>query len=251
MENLNNLLIQAGLSNGESRVYLSLLELGESSIGRIISKSGVSSSKVYKILDKLSEKGLVSIVIKNKKKIFTPSNPEILIQNIVRKEKEIIKIKEKLQSKLDFLYEKIKQSKNKSSAEIYEGIDGLKGVFNQSLKELNKKDIMRVIGITKSTEGIRNYFFNYFKKQEKIGFKIKAIFDESSIEKAKERKNKFTEFKFLRDGVITPATIVTYHDKTIIDVGKPNFILTILIKNKEISESFNTYFNLIWKLAKK
>ncbi len=42
-----------GLTNSEIKVYLSLLELGTVSKGAIVKKSGIASSKIYEITDKL------------------------------------------------------------------------------------------------------------------------------------------------------------------------------------------------------
>ena len=55
-------LIQLGLTNGEVRIYLSLLKLGSSKVGSIVKDSRVSYSKVYDVLERLITKGLVSYV---------------------------------------------------------------------------------------------------------------------------------------------------------------------------------------------
>ena len=54
-----------GLTEGEIKIYLALLELGSSSIGQIIKRSGISGSKTYEVLDRLSQKGLISAILKN------------------------------------------------------------------------------------------------------------------------------------------------------------------------------------------
>ena len=56
------LLESIGMTSGEVSVYLALLDLGISSTGNIIKKSNVSSSKVYLILERLLQKGLISQV---------------------------------------------------------------------------------------------------------------------------------------------------------------------------------------------
>ncbi|RMD45562.1 TrmB family transcriptional regulator, partial [Candidatus Pacearchaeota archaeon] len=53
------LLKEIGLTNGETKVYLSLIKIGESTVGPIAKKSGVSLSKIYEILNNLIKKGLV------------------------------------------------------------------------------------------------------------------------------------------------------------------------------------------------
>jgi len=47
---------EAGLTEGEIRVYLALLELGLSTSGPILEKSGITKSIIYRILDKLIKK---------------------------------------------------------------------------------------------------------------------------------------------------------------------------------------------------
>ena len=48
-----SLLKEVGLTEGEAKVYLALLELGASTSGPIVKKSRVSRSIIYNILEKL------------------------------------------------------------------------------------------------------------------------------------------------------------------------------------------------------
>jgi len=57
-----------GLTKGEVKVYLTLLKTGETTTGKIIDNSGLSSGKIYEILEKLIKKGLVAYIIKEKTK---------------------------------------------------------------------------------------------------------------------------------------------------------------------------------------
>ena len=53
---------QIGLTKGEIKVYVALLELGESTKTPIARKSEVSPGKVYDVLERLLRKGLVSTI---------------------------------------------------------------------------------------------------------------------------------------------------------------------------------------------
>ncbi|MEK6928246.1 MAG: helix-turn-helix domain-containing protein [Nanoarchaeota archaeon] len=251
MNELREILERLGLSPGEAKIYLALLQIGVSSVGPIISKSGVSGSKAYKILDRLIEKGLVSSIEKENVRQFKAESPEKLQDIVRKKEEEIRVINKELEKNMDFLLEKAKLSESQSNCTVYQGFEGMKSCFDLALKELKKGDKMYVLGITESTEQIRDYFIHFYKKQEERGFKVEAIFDETGKYKSSERKNKLASFGFLPKGIVTPATIVIYHDKVIIEVGKAHFILTISIKNKEIADSFKVYFEQLWKMAKK
>jgi sugar-specific transcriptional regulator TrmB len=82
-------LSQLGLTNGEARVYLSLLKIGSSKVGPIVRDSHVSYSKVYDILERLSLKGLVSYVTIGKIKHFNAVEPYRLQDYIQRKEEQL------------------------------------------------------------------------------------------------------------------------------------------------------------------
>ena len=60
------ILREIGLTDSETKVYLALLELGDSTRGEIVNTAGIAGSKLYEIIDKLQDRGLVSVYIKNK-----------------------------------------------------------------------------------------------------------------------------------------------------------------------------------------
>src|SRR3989338_10941265 len=72
-------LSNVGLTDSESKVYLALLSLGDSTRGEIVNESGIAGSKVYEVLDKLYRKGLVAKYLKDKILHFKPANPMQLI----------------------------------------------------------------------------------------------------------------------------------------------------------------------------
>src|SRR3989338_6757378 len=70
------ILQRVGLTPGEAKIYLALLELGQSTTGPIVNKSKVSTSKTYKILERLENKGLVSHIIKRNIIHWSAANPK-------------------------------------------------------------------------------------------------------------------------------------------------------------------------------
>jgi len=59
---------QIGLTDGEARAYFALLEIGPSTVGPIVARSNIAYSRIYEVLNRLIEKGLVSFVSKEKTK---------------------------------------------------------------------------------------------------------------------------------------------------------------------------------------
>ena len=65
-----------GLTPTEIKIYISLLELGVSSAGKILEKSKLPNSTVHRDLNSLIEKGLISFILEGKRKIYKATNPE-------------------------------------------------------------------------------------------------------------------------------------------------------------------------------
>ena len=87
IEAIEETLRETGFSQNEAKVYLALLELGSSNVGKIAAKSEVHRTNVYDALNGLSKKGLVSSITKGKITYFEVLDPEGLL-NLVR-DKEV------------------------------------------------------------------------------------------------------------------------------------------------------------------
>src|ERR671918_245107 len=140
---------QLGLSNGEARVYISLLVLhAPSKVGLIVKESHVSYSKVYDVLRRLIEKGLVSHVMINNIKYFSAVGPYRLFDYIQRKESEVKEqrlVVERIVPELTDLIERdIKKATSvtkKRQAEIFTGDRGLRTAYEILLGGYNNNDI--------------------------------------------------------------------------------------------------------------
>ena len=73
------ILEQAGLTKGESEIYLVLVRIGESIASDIAKHTKIARPNVYDYLNKLKEKRLVSFVNKNNKTYYVPSPPGRLL----------------------------------------------------------------------------------------------------------------------------------------------------------------------------
>ena len=61
-------ILPQALTEGEAKVYEALLFLGSSTVGPIVTRSKVSYSNIYEVCDRLTAKGLVSHIVKEKTK---------------------------------------------------------------------------------------------------------------------------------------------------------------------------------------
>src|SRR3989344_1689503 len=92
-----------GLTEAEIRVYLSLVELGSTKTGILSTKSKVSYSKIYTILYRLEEKGIVGHIVKGKVKYFKALSPSTLLRYVAERSEKLENQKNEIERNLPLL----------------------------------------------------------------------------------------------------------------------------------------------------
>ena len=243
---------KVGLTNSEIAVYMALVKLRSSTTGPIVKDAGISSGKIYEILDKLIAKGLASYIVKSGRKYFQLTEPRRFEDYIASKEKEIVHIKEKLGGMIKHFENALNKKEDFQSAEIFEGREGFKTFSDFCLRVLNKNSNYCILGVSKEVNELFGaYLLDWQKERATKGVHLKVIYDEDASQHGKKRERlKHTEVRYLPSNMKTPALIEIFEDyvATIIVVPKP---VVFLIKSKEAAHSYLQYFNLVWKQAKK
>lgn len=243
-----DILVQIGLTQGEAKIYLALLDLGQSTTGPIVEKSGVSTSKTYKILKRLQSNGLVSHIIKRNVAHWSAANPKRIIEILDEQEKEIVSRKREVENIMPELIKKIEAVKEKQQAEVYIGIKGMISVFNDetSYFEENPKEINYVIDVTKGyTKQIYDFFRRLELKRDKMKVRRKFLFGEDARGTMQfVEKSRYCKIRYLPYSSIVSINI--YGKISFISIFSEEPIFFVM-KSKEISESFKEYFKIIWK----
>ncbi len=247
---------EIGLSESEKKVYLALLDLGDSTRYDIVNKSGVAGSKVYELLEKLQEKGLVSVYLKDKVKHFKSTNPNQILNFLENKKNKIIELEKQAKLLLPQLLSKFNSSNEEQEVELISGIKGLDIIFREQVDSLKKDEVCYVIGGTWGTgEQIEERTQEFFEKvhvmREERKIKTKMLFNMKQRKTTKElyssKKYPRTSIKYIEH--TSHVAINIYKDKTVIIIfGKK--IVSIYITSQDVANSFIEYFNLLWKQAK-
>jgi len=241
-----------GLTGSEAKVYLALIKLGFSSKSNIIKEAKIAPSKIYNILDKLMDKGLTSLIIKNNVKYYTAA-PVSRIKDYFEIKKIKIEQEEKIINQILPNLENLqKENKEKTSAEIFIGWKGMETVYSDVLDTLKKGEYAYILGASTGVneKKTKRFFIKYAIKAKLKGIKIRIIFNEDARQYAKEMEKEgkiaFNK-KFLFK--TTPVEVAIVKNLTAIVMLKEEPLI-ILIHDKETSDSFITYFNELWKIAK-
>lgn len=240
------------LTAGEAKVYQALVELGESPIGNIIKISKVSHSKVYDILKRLSEKGLVSSINKNGRQYFSAAEPERLSE-LVDEEKERLQV---VQHQISDIIKQLNVRKNiatpVSILSAYEGMKGMKGALDLIIDKLKKNEEVLILGSPKKIgEQLGGYLKDWQKRRIAKGALCKIIGDidapsweEEWWKQSKKKKQTFTK----RSKSVSPAYMVITRG-SITTIYFSTKILTFVIEQAEIAQRYKEFFNLLWKPA--
>ncbi|MGK0209258.1 MAG: sugar-specific transcriptional regulator TrmB [Patescibacteria group bacterium] len=253
MDRMENILQEIGLTENETKVYIALNQIGQSTVGKIVAKSKINNSKVYIILDKLIDKGLVSHININKVKNFKAADPIKILTLLEEKKMQIKEQEEKIKDILPQLVQAQMASQKEREIEVYEGFQGLKTLREESLKLLTSKDDLLILGGSKfSTSKYEHYWENYHTRRivKKIPCKYLLYEETREVEGKKRSKWKHTKVKYLKQETKNPARIDIYLDYVVIaiDAESP---FAISVKSKQISDSFRNHFEEIWKQSNK
>ncbi|MEA3514749.1 MAG: helix-turn-helix domain-containing protein [Nanoarchaeota archaeon] len=243
-------LLEIGFTKNETQVYFAILDLGECKTGEILKKANINTGRIYDILNKLIEKGLVSNIIKNNTKFFYATNPLRLIDYIEEK-KSILEAKEKdIRNMLPELIKKNQSLKKTYRTEVYQGIQGIKSFLKEISDVLSESDTFYIMGVPLIDNKNLSIFLQSWN-QERINkkFRLKIIYNYEARSEAKKRKKlELTEVKIMKKGVVTPAWIDIVRDYVAIITLEKN-PTCIVIKNEEVANSYLKFFDMIWNLS--
>jgi len=235
-----------GLKKEEAKVYISLLELGSSYVSLIAKKAGVNRVACYHTLDKLTQDGLISSFEQNKIKYFSVESPKIL----VNKQKEKL---EKAQHLLPELLSITNKLAYKPKIQYYEGAEGIKNIFEDTLSE--KNEILGYTNLEKLPATIPTDFLkDHIKKRIEKGIKVRMLSPLSKnalsyTEKyyPKNFDTKLLEIFFInKEQFIFEYEINIYTDKVAIISLNPDEMVGLIIQSKFFAQTQRSAFNLAW-----
>lgn len=228
-----------GFTFAEARVYLALLRIGSSKVGKIIEKSGLQSSTIHNTLHSLTNKGLIKYILKGKTKIYQPLSPELILESYKAREKQFEEIIPKLESMQ-------KVSKEIQQAEMYIGINGITMMLNELIKDSKPKDnyYFFVVDVSLLNEEIQKFFEKYDIKRKEKKLIVKGLAKRELKELFEQRpylKMRYVDFPI-------PSNISICNNKMAL-ISWEEEIKGILIISKQIVKSQIDFFNEIWNKA--
>lgn len=244
VETLQNL----DLSRNEALVYTELLKRGLTNVGPIVNETRLHRQMVYEALKTLEEKGFTTYVIKNNRKHFQASNPNILLKREQEKQDQAKNVVAEL-------------LKIQSHAEDYIEVKTLYGSqsFFENLKIITESaargdSIMRIIGGAPDKlfyETLGGKYDNYTKLLANYNVKKYLI---SPTHSSDEFKQKFANepgniLKTMDQGLYSPTYTRITNEMISIEIYTKTLVI-VQIYNQAIAKGYREHFELLWKQAK-
>jgi len=234
-----SILEDLGLTGAEIKVFLALLELGSTTAGKVVEKSGLQNAVVHRAFHSLAEKGLVTSILEGKRNLYQAVEPRHLLEFIDEKKERLSKLLPELELKRSL-------AKQRPKAALYQGTRGVKEVL-LTLLETKEKQYASYGGSLKSNELLGEHFWESFHNRRiSKGIAARLIFHTSlkawgsHLSKKKKTSVRLTSQEM--EG-LTETIICGNRVGILLWTEKPH---GLLIEDKEVADSYRKFFEVLW-----
>ncbi|HBL39662.1 TPA: hypothetical protein DDZ10_03265 [Candidatus Uhrbacteria bacterium] len=233
-----------GLSKNEAELYEALLELGEASVSKLNQKTNINRRNIYDVLNRMTEKGLVFVVIQSGENRYKPVDPHKLKEFILEKQ---AMLDEQL-DELDRLY----NAKPKTGEVfIYRGPEGWKNYMRDMLHVGEPAYFIAAKGGWLDPR-VKDFFPTFYKEAVEARIPFFHLFDWEVQESCPEILNYVkTNYRLLPKGYSTIGAVDIFGDHVnILSDLHPggfdeDFSFTVIV-NPIIADAFRTWFRYMW-----
>lgn len=246
MYNITPVLQSLGFLDSEIKTYLAALEHGPGTVLDLTKKTHFSRQATYVVIDSLTKRGLMSSVLRGKKKYFVAEDPEKLLAYAERRE---VDIREKVGDLKRALPElKLKASGDRPVIRLYEGKEGVLTVFNDALETRRTgkdSEIYEIEDMDAFFSSIHHEdILPLLKSHKRFNTKVKGLYQGTPRGKTLES----TRYYLPSDIPKFKSSVTIYGNKIVIHTFEGK-IHSIIIESKPLADTLRTLLDLGFKAA--
>jgi len=242
---------QLGLKRKEIRAYLALLKLQQANPHQIAKEAKVERTTIYKILDELTKRGLISQSMSGKRLNYFAESPEML--------KTMLNEQQGIVSQILPYLSALQGSKgSRPVIKFYENRDAIRKILTESLNSQEKirRDFAFVENVV-DFFGLR-FIHKQIEDRVKKGVHVhslrRKLGGKQSPEKdwylKQDNEKLLREVRYLPESIeFEPLIIIYDHIVAIISSKKESYAL--VIESQEFSQAMKSLFDIAWISAKK
>ena len=248
---ISQALKEFGLSKQESDLYLTLVKMPGAQPASILArKMHMNRTTAYKMLMNLARLRLVTKTMKHGITCFFAENPENRLKSMVEEREH--KLGEVNKAILDALpsltIQEDMHEADLPKIRYYEGIEGLKQIYEEVLKE--GKNYYRYGDITKIYGTLGDFTDEYIKKRNKLGITAHAImpfYERSKKNIEKDRREDRKALYIPHELFPIEGEVRIFGNKVAIMSLRKESPIGVIIESDIVANMFKSIFMLTWK----
>jgi sugar-specific transcriptional regulator TrmB len=236
---LERQLERLGFSEGEARVYLAALELGETSVARIAQRAKVERTTTYLFLEALKRRGLIVLSKQGKKTVYAAESPKKLKAEVEEKSTFIDALLPELLSITNAIDVKPKVRFFESREEIYD-------IYRETLQFPDQPVRMWMSDPWFDDAAFWTDFYMPMRFKKKILIQAIIPKNERTVAFAKEDSQQLRQTR-MTQGDDFKADIMLYGGRNIATVSFSE-MSALVIESKQLYDTLLFIFNAHWEL---
>ncbi len=235
---LIKILMNLGLTDKESKVYLACTEVGTGVVSKIAQAAGINRVTTYDILNKLKQKGLVGYYTKQKIKYFTSTKPEVLLEEFEIRTNSLRSALPK--------FKRLTGETNHPRIRYFEGLEGIKAIYADTLTA--KTEILNFSNSEEIRKQWKNYDQEYVEKraQKKIFLRGLCPDDKAGELVHSEDQKYHREMRLIDSDHFNFTNEINIYDDKVAIISYKDELIGMIIESSEIATSQRAIFDMCW-----
>lgn len=230
---------KAGLTESQAKGYLALIEHGALTPAQLAEKTDENRTNAYAIADKLVAYGLADKT-DGKPVTYAATHPSALETLAEKRRKVLVRNEQEVKQSLSPLIDAFYQFREEPGARTLQGIDGIKTVYNDTLKVKNKTIHLIRTTADGATLG-DSYFTTYRERRADAGIDTYALTPMSDISYKHIRSGDDEKARYHRtplpEGVYTAPVEIDIYDNKVAFIAFGETQMATIIESPPIAEA--------------
>ncbi len=243
-------LTKLGLTPDQAKIYEILVSSPVLPARLVSERSGVGRELTYIVLKQLESLDLIEKSTKGKIILFRAKNPRAIKKVLEEKRESVLLAEKAYQDIAGKMIADFNIANSKPFIRFYEGVEGLQKTYDHILKYTNEVYVIRSL-YDYENQTIRKMVTEQLKKQAEK--KIKSYVLTPHLEHMGKEKlvhnleRNITRKVLPKEKFTLPSQVIIYNNTVSITSMKKEIITTI-IENEDIAQTFKTLFNYMWNM---
>ena len=232
-----------GLSEKESQVYLSTLELGQSPASEIAENATMNRVTVYGLLEDLCIRGYIERSEIHGAKHYTAISPQILLEEAKARTNSF-------EESLPMLLMLQGSSEIKPHVRMFEGLEEVKKAYQITLSA--QSEILNFANSNKIRAFWPNYQEEYISDRKAKGIWLRGLYpeDEDGREVQDQDEQEYRETRLIDHKYFSAENEIKMFDNQVLIVSYTPQPFAILIESSTVYETQKQIFEMVWGFAK-